>query len=454
MHNTRTRVATVRGTVAHDVVAHNRAVHGTAPYVAVHGTAPYVAVHDTARGAGTRGEGRPRWTGHLAGSLVLLLAIVAAGCEWAPAGSVAEEATFFVGLDWGTAGMPLLRSERELSLEQLHRRALQLAAREEGAVAAQALQSRLQPVREAVPEPGQAGAAAVAGAPYGAAAVAGAPYGAAAVAGAPYGAAAVAGAPHGAAAVSGAPHGALRAEMARIVLEVFGPELPQRVIEGTAPALAAAAGQIADAGKAGGPTAVLERMLTHATSRLNEARAALDEDNPIHALQFATDAVRVAGRVRMRAAGPVTAPTMPRLLAQAWAQAVSDRGQAAATALFAPMREKNAALKASLRTRELGTVRAAQEALRSEQIHLVVTVLGATAPEQVLDDAARVIEERATRAESMKLAERDVSQIEATLREAAEMHAAGVAALDAGNHIGALDLALQAADRVVHTRAE
>jgi hypothetical protein len=424
MHNTRTRVATVRGTVAHDVVAHNRAVHGTAPYVAVHGTAPYVAVHDTARGAGTRGEGRPRWTGHLAGSLVLLLAIVAAGCEWAPAGSVAEEATFFVGLDWGTAGMPLLRSERELSLEQLHRRALQLAAREEGAVAAQALQSRLQPVREAVPEPGQAGAAAVAGAP------------------------------HGAAAVSGAPHGALRAEMARIVLEVFGPELPQRVIEGTAPALAAAAGQIADAGKAGGPTAVLERMLTHATSRLNEARAALDEDNPIHALQFATDAVRVAGRVRMRAAGPVTAPTMPRLLAQAWAQAVSDRGQAAATALFAPMREKNAALKASLRTRELGTVRAAQEALRSEQIHLVVTVLGATAPEQVLDDAARVIEERATRAESMKLAERDVSQIEATLREAAEMHAAGVAALDAGNHIGALDLALQAADRVVHTRAE
>jgi hypothetical protein len=424
MHNTRTRVATVRGTVAHDVVAHNRAVHGTAPYVAVHGTAPYVAVHDTARGAGTRGEGRPRWTGHLAGSLVLLLAIVAAGCEWAPAGSVAEEATFFVGLDWGTAGMPLLRSERELSLEQLHRRALQLAAREEGAVAAQALQSRLQPVREAVPEPGQAGAAAVAGAPYGAAAVA------------------------------GAPHGTLRAEMARIVLEVFGPELPQRVIEGTAPALAAAAGQIADAGKAGGPTAVLERLLTHATSRLNEARAALDEDNPIHALQFATDAVRVAGRVRMRAAGPVTAPTMPRLLAQAWAQAVSDRGQAAATALFAPMREKNAALKASLRTRELGTVRAAQEALRSEQIHLVVTVLGATAPEQVLDDAARVIEERATRAESMKLAERDVSQIEATLREAAEMHAAGVAALDAGNHIGALDLALQAADRVVHTRAE
>jgi hypothetical protein len=414
MHNTRTRVATVRGAVEHDIVAHNRAVHGTAPYV---------AVHDTERGVGTRGEGRARWTGHLGGSLVLLLAIVAAGCEWAPAGSVAEEAIFFVGLDWGTAGMPLLRSERELSLEQLHRRALQLAAREEGAVAAQALQSRLQPVREAVPEPGQAGAAAVAGAP------------------------------HGAAAVAGTPHGALRAEMASIVLDVFGPELPQRVIEGAAPALAAAEGHIADAGEAGGPTAVLERMLTHATSSLNEARAALDEDNPIHALQFATDAVVVAGRVRMRAAGPVMAPTMPRLLAQAWAQAVSDRGQAAATALFAPMREKNAALKASLRTRELGAVRAAQEALRSEQIHLVVTVLGATAPEQVLDDAARVIEERATRAESMKLADRDVSQIEATLRDAAELHAAGVAALDAGNHIGALDLALQAADRVVHTRA-
>jgi hypothetical protein len=326
---------------------------------------------------------------------------------------VAEEATFSVGLDWGAAGMPLLSSERELSLEQQHRRALQRAAREEGAAAAQVLQGRLQPVREAVPEPAQAEAGLV----------------------------------------SGPLRGALRAEMATHVLEVFGPEMPQRVIEGAAPALAAAAGRVADARQAGRPTRVLERMLTHATSRLNEARAALDDDEPIHALQFATDAVQLAGRVRMRAAGPVTAPTMPRLLAQAWAQAVIDRGQPAATALFAPMREKNAALKASLRTRELGTVRAAQEALRSEQIHLVVTVLGVTAPEQVLDDAARVIEERATRAESMKLADRDVSKIEATLRDAAALHAAGVAALDAGNHMDALDLALQAADRVVHARA-
>jgi hypothetical protein len=368
---------------------------------------------ETARGANARGDARARRKGHFGGGLVLVLAIVAAGCEWKPGGPVAEEATFSVGLDWGAAGMPLLSSERELSLEQQHRRALQRAAREEGAAAAQALQGRLQPVREAVPEPAQAEAGLV----------------------------------------SGPLRGALRAEMATHVLEVFGPEMPQRVIEGAAPALAAAAGRVADARQAGRPTRVLERMLTHATSRLNEARAALDDDEPIHALQFATDAVQLAGRVRMRAAGPVTAPTMPRLLAQAWAQAVIDRGQPAATALFAPMREKNAALKASLRTRELGTVRAAQEALRSEQIHLVVTVLGVTAPEQVLDDAARVIEERATRAESMKLADRDVSKIEATLRDAAALHAAGVAALDAGNHMDALDLALQAADRVVHARA-
>jgi hypothetical protein len=439
MQNRRTWVATMHDTVAHGTAPHvairgtapySVAVHGTAPYsVAVHGTAPHVAAArgaaaqaaalggETAPCAGALGRGRARWTGHLGGGLVLVLAIVAAGCEWAPAGPVAEEATFSVGLDWGTAGMPLLRSEHELSLEQLHRRAVQRAAREEGAAAAQALQGRLQPVheavRETVPEPGQVDAGAVAG----------------------------------------APHGALRTEMASIVVEVFGPEMPQRVIEEAVPLLAGAERSIADAREAGGPTSVLERMLTHATSRLNEARAALDDAKPIHALQLATDAVLVAGRVRMRAAGPVTAPTMPRLLAQAWAQAVTDRGQAAATALFAPMLEKNAALKASLRTRELGTVRAAQEALRSEQIHLVVTVLGATAPEQVLDDAARVIEERATRAESMKLADRDVSQIEATLRDAAELHAAGVAALDAGNHSQALDLALQAADRVVHTRA-
>jgi hypothetical protein len=355
-----------------------------------------------------------RWVSCLAAALVLAATTVAAGCDATPAGPAAEEAVFAVELDWGLAGMPLMRPEHGLTLEQLLRSALQTATREERAAGVQALQQRLQPRREAVGDAAQAndGAASL-----------------------------------GARVALG--RVALRAEMATIVIEILGTEVSQRTIDEAAPILTAAAERIAG----GRATPVLERMLMLATATLNEGQAALAADQPVDALQKATEAVLMAGRARMRAAGPVTPPTMPRLLARAWAQAVDEGGQAAANALFGPMREKNAALKASLRTRDLGTVRTAQDALRSEQIGLIVSVLGATAPEQVLDDVARMVEQMATRAESMKLINRDVSQIEATLREAAGLHAEGTAALHTGDLTGALDRALQAADRIIHTRS-
>jgi hypothetical protein len=357
---------------------------------------------------------RTRWASSLAAALMLAATTVAAGCDATPAGPAAEEAVFAVELDWGLTGMPLMQPEHGLSLEQLLRSALQTATREEGAAGVRALQQRLQPRREAADDSAHSAHSAQAN--------------------------------DGAASL--AARVALRAEMATIVIERLGPEVSQRVIDGAAPVVTAAAERIAD----GRATPVLERMLMLAATRLNEGQAALAADQPTDALQKATEAVLMAGRARMRAAGPVIPPAMPRLLAQAWAQAVDKGGQAAANALFGPMREKNAALKASLRTRDLGAVRTAQDALRSEQIGLIVTVLDTTAPEQVLDDVARMIEQRATRAESMKFINRDVSQIEAMLREAAGLHAEATAALDTGDLTGALDRALQAADMIIHTR--
>jgi hypothetical protein len=347
----------------------------------------------------------------LAGALLLATAIIA-GCEVSGAGVPAEGADYTVGLEWGSSGMPLMLTERGLSLEQLVRLAVQRTEQEQGAAAAHALLLRLQPKHDAV----RAASLANDRAAFDSAGA------------------------------------ALRAEMAAVVVEALGPGTAGRVMDGAALAVDSVEGHVASHEAAGQPTPVLEAMLRHATGALDEARAALAADQPTQALRLAAEAALVAGRIRMRATPAVVPPTMPRLLSQTWDKAVADAGQTAAAAQFAPMREKNAALKASLRTRDLETVRAAQEALRWEQIRLVVSVLGDTAPRQVLDAGAQMAEYRATRAESMKAAGGDTSEMEAALREAADLHAAGAAALEAQDLAAALDLALQAADRILHIR--
>jgi hypothetical protein len=348
----------------------------------------------------------------LAGALLLATAFIA-GCEVSGAGVPAEGADYTIGLEWGASGMPLMLTERGLSLEQLVRLAVHRTEQEQGAAAAHALLARLQPKHDAV----RAASLANDRAAFDSAGV------------------------------------ALRAEMAAVVVEALGPGTAGRVMEGAALAVDSVEGYVAASHEAAGqPTPVLEAMLRHAAGALDEARAALAAEQPTQALQLAAEAALVAGRIRMRATPAVVPPTMPRLLSQAWDKAVSDAGQTAAAAQFAPMREKNAALKASLRTRDLETVRAAQEALRSEQIRLVVSVLGDAAPRQVLDAGAQMAEYRATRAESMKAAGGDISEMEAALREAADLHAAGAAALEAQDLAAALDLALQAADKILHIR--
>jgi hypothetical protein len=352
------------------------------------------------------------WSLRRAGVLAVAAAVLGTGCERSPAGPGAAAADYAAGLDWGAAGMPLMLDDNPLGLEPLLRRALRAVASGQGAEAAQALRSRLQPFHEAVRQAAQARDRTA----------------------------------------FLAARAALRGEMAAIVVEVLGPDVPGGVIEGVARLLGQIERRVAEAHAAGRPTAVLEAMLVRAAASLAEARTALAAGNGPLALQHATEAALIAGRTRMRALGEVMAPAIPRLLQEAWEAALSLHGAAGAEALFAPLREKNDALRSALRQRDHAAVRAAQEALRAEQVRLMVLLLGESAPARVLDGVARLAEQRATAVEALAASGRDVSQYEAALREVSGLHADGVAALAAGELATALDLALDALEKVLMIR--
>jgi hypothetical protein len=145
-------------------------------------------------------------------------------------------------------------------------------------------------------------------------------------------------------------------------------------------------------------------------------------------------------------------PEVPVLLQQAWERTVQEQGAAGAEARFAPVQERNADLRSAIRTRELARVRAAQEALRAEQVRVIATALGADGPRQVIDAVADMIEELRGRAEAAAAEGRDVARLRASLQDAGTSHAEAVAALTRDEHELALEIALRAVDIVTTAR--
>ena len=104
------------------------------------------------------------------------------------------------------------------------------------------------------------------------------------------------------------------------------------------------------------------------------------------------------------------------------------------------------AVRKAVQSGDRAAVKRALQALRAEQISIVVRVLGAAAPRGVLENGARIIADVTAKIQAAKAAGRDVTRLEIRLREVVQLHTDGVAALQAGNLASALDLALQALD--------
>lgn len=343
-----------------------------------------------------------------------LAAVVVAtsGCDGSPAepsaGADGIEALALV--DWGEAGMPVLHGDHALALEHLFRVAVRQVREAQGDAAARALLERVRPLHEAVR------AAALA---------------------------------HDHDAMLSA-RAARRAELARIVIEVLGEATADRVVDGVAALLDELATKVAEAQAASRPVARLEALLTRAQSLLDEARAASD---PAERLDLATQAAASAAHVRFGVHARGVMPALGQLLEQARAKVVDEQGTTTARELFAPLHELEAALRAAREAGDREAAAAALDAVRAEQIRIVVLILGAAPVERALDAAAKLLAEAGERVAHAKAAGHNVSRQEARLQEGAALHAAGAAALEAGDLAEALDLALRAAEtalRLLH----
>jgi hypothetical protein len=145
-------------------------------------------------------------------------------------------------------------------------------------------------------------------------------------------------------------------------------------------------------------------------------------------------------------------PTMAELLHDTWQAVAAEHGAAAADSQFATLRERNTALRTAFRSRDIGRVAAAQEALYEEQVSLVAGALGVGAARRMLDPVTAMVERRTARVEALRAEGRPVSHMERPLLEAAALRDSAEAAAASGDAASALDLALRAADRVLLLR--
>lgn len=337
--------------------------------------------------------------------VLIALVVIAAGCEQSPTAplSTVDEVESLGLVDWGEAGMPVLASDQPISLEHLFRMALRQVAEEQGADAARALLERVKPFHEAVRAAVEAGDREA----------------------------------------FQAAKAALRAAMADVIIEVMGEDVAQRVLDAVAGTFEELAAKVAEAKAAGQPVARLERLLAKARALLGAAQAASDASDK---LDLATQAAAVLAHVRFGVHDRPPMPLLPHLVELARDKVLREQGRDAVEALFATLHELHAQLRAAREAGDAAAVEATLQAIRAEQIRIVITVLGTEPVQRVLDATATMLADVAEKIARAKAAGRDVAHLEAHLRDAAALHADAVSALAAEEPERALDLALRAAD--------
>jgi hypothetical protein len=356
---------------------------------------------------------RAGWRGM---ALVAGLALVTAACDEALGPGSADELDALsahvaeLGSEFLVASMPVLYADQSGTLDQLFHAALLKLAQEEGREAAREVRARFAPLYQAVQRAQQARDREA----Y-------------------------------LQALS-----ALQSAQAVFIVGVFGDEVAHRVVAAATELHGRLSAKVAALKAAGTPVARYEAVLEQAASEIARARSLLAEGNAAGSLIAATHALHTLGLLRLRVPSPdpgavvTMVPTLDELVALARARVEREHGTEAVQALFATLRGIEARIRAA---REAGDRRALQQALdaaHAEKLRIVLRVFGDDAVVRVLDATARVADAVAERIEELEAAGRDVSRLEARLRDVARLHAAGTAALEAGESVRALDFALKA----------
>ena len=229
---------------------------------------------------------------------------------------------------------------------------------------------------------------------------------------------------------------ALRNEEIRLIIGVLGTEVVTRVLVESNGALADARQRIAEAAQLGAQTGVADAAVTEIEQLLARATT-LAASQPQHALAIVTEAARLLETIddtiielrRLRGVESLFPEVVARLQPQALRRHARLQGDA----------------QAALRGGDRAAARARLEAVRAEEIRLVLQATNERACEQLLGQIAASITELRHSLKGVESSDGDLLRLERMLATAHDLQQQARHAEAAGDHAKALDLGSHAA---------
>jgi hypothetical protein len=239
---------------------------------------------------------------------------------------------------------------------------------------------------------------------------------------------------------------AARAEELAIVLRVFGHPVAERVVTGVALDLARLTRAVDESEQAGRLLPRSRELLAQMALTLQEAHAALERREALAALDAATRAAAVGEAVGQDVSDARRIPALAELFDLAAARpggAVGDGGGVEdALVRYRTLRQQ---ANAAVRTGDRERAHRALEAVRAEQIRIVLDALGEQAAARLVTAVWQGVQELESELRAARSYSRDVARVERMVATARDMTVRARTALEAGNSASALDLASHAA---------
>jgi hypothetical protein len=237
---------------------------------------------------------------------------------------------------------------------------------------------------------------------------------------------------------------AVQAAEVDVVLRVFGDVVIDRVIAAVALDAARLARMVDEAATAGRDVSRSRELLERIGETLGEAEADRRAGRNSAALHAATRAAASAEAVRTIAADAGRLAGLAELFDLAVSRVQSEHGVGAATLLTAHSALRLTADDA-VRNRDRQQAQRALEAVRAEEIRVVLDVLGPESVQLLVESVSRGIVDADV---ALGAVRRDVTRLERMVATARDMNVRARTALAAGDTAAALDLASHAAGLV------
>ena len=245
----------------------------------------------------------------------------------------------------------------------------------------------------------------------------------------------------------------IRREEIHIVLRVFGDAIVPRIIDAVVLEAVRVEAQVDDAEVSGALAPRARDLLAQVDMQLAEAGAALGRGDALAALDAATRAGASAEAARHVLAGARRIHGLEELFERAAVQVQAELGAVEARAVLADYNALQRAAENVVLNGDRSRAHDALRAVRSEQIRLVLDVLGPAAVRQLVMDVADAAEQLDRGIVAARKAGRDVARLERMSAVSRDMVQRAHAALDANDAVLALDLGGHAAGLVNAARS-